>query len=306
MAEKNYELKDYVYESLKGRQLFMPARKKSDKTFLLIYGQHVSIERLLPMVQFLSNYGSVYLVDNPGFGNMQPSYKIGQKPSLDFYDGHLKQVFDEVLPDNQKITVVGISLGFQIITHFLQAYPEYTNRVKEVVSFVGFVKYSEMHLPKELKWLFKYVLAGFGQTWPGYILNRYFLFQPILLTPLHFALSPLNKKMNGKGLKVRWRHAKEQAWLWKYNDPRTHAYTGWQIITKTDLTKLRIDLTSYHIHVEDDQYIDNKLVIKNLGLIYSQVMPFKLDIPNHSPVDIEDEYKIAELVPKELVKILET
>ncbi len=282
----------------------MPPRVRSKKTFLLVYGQHVSIERLLPMAQFLSNYGAVYIVDNPGFGNMEASYKLGEKPTLDFYDGHMKQVFDEVLPP-EEVTVIGISFGFQIVTHFLQSHPIYQQRVKNVVSFVGFTKYSEFHIPKGIFFFFKYVLAGVGKTLLGSLFYRYIVFQTLVLAPIHLMLSPLNSKLHGKSLKFRWQHAKEQVWLWKYNDPRTHAFTGWQFFSSNDLTKERVDLTCHHIYAKDDQYFNNEHVLSNLRQIYSEVKAYTFDIPAHSPVDIEEEYKIAELVPKELTQILE-
>ncbi|MDQ3123577.1 MAG: hypothetical protein M3Q14_02755 [bacterium] len=305
MIKITAEPQPYFFDGLVGRKIYVPSRKQSTKKFLIVYGQHVSIERLRPMIAFLSNYGDIYLFDSPGFGNMEPSYKLGKKPTLDFYSSNLKNIFDNELPKSEKFQIVAISFGMQIITHFMQKYPEYYKRVSVIISFVGFIHHSELNLPKGSKWLFKYVLGGLGQTSLGSKLYRYILFQPVLLIPIHLALTPLMKPLKRAKFKTRWKYASEQAWLWKYNDPRTHAYTGWQFLNHVDLTNKRINLDCHHIFAEHDQYIKNNLVLSHFKKVFLSVTAHALNIPSHSPIDIEEEYEIAELLPKNVIELIE-
>lgn len=60
---------DYDFLGLKGRMGHWPAKdSESKRTFVVIYGQHATIERLIPTITALTNFGDVYIADNPGFG----------------------------------------------------------------------------------------------------------------------------------------------------------------------------------------------------------------------------------------------
>ncbi|MDQ3065225.1 MAG: alpha/beta hydrolase [bacterium] len=296
----------YIFNGLRGRKAYSPAQNRSSKNFLIVYGQHVSIERLEPMIKFLSNYGNVYLFDNPGFGNMEPSYKLGKPPTLDFYSDHIKNIFDNELPKDKKFHIVAISFGMQVVTHFLQKHPKYQKRVDIVISFVGFIHHKELSIPRSINWLLKYVLGGFGKTLPGSLIYRYILLQPVFLIPIYLSLTPFDKQLVGKPLRKKWQYAVEQSWLWKYNDPRTHAFTAWQFITHTDLTNKSVGLDCHHVYAAKDQYIDNDMVTSNLKKVFDHVETHALNLPAHSPIDIEAEYKIAELLPKKVIDIIES
>src|SRR3990167_800480 len=68
---------------LAGRMIKMPPPRGKRREILLISGQHTSIERIFGLAEYLNRYGGVTSPDLPGFGGMNPFYKIGEKPTLD-------------------------------------------------------------------------------------------------------------------------------------------------------------------------------------------------------------------------------
>ncbi|HEU4609283.1 MAG TPA: hypothetical protein VFS31_14300, partial [Chitinophagaceae bacterium] len=74
---------------LQGRMLRMPAKKRTNKEILLIYGHHATLERWYGLVENLSEYGNVTMPDLPGFGGMQSFKKAGRKPDIDAFADYL-------------------------------------------------------------------------------------------------------------------------------------------------------------------------------------------------------------------------
>jgi pimeloyl-ACP methyl ester carboxylesterase len=124
---------------LQGRMLRLPPpspRKKRE--ILIIPGHHTSIERLTGLTELINQFGSVTLPDLPGFGGMDPLYKIGKKATIDDLADYLAS-FIKVRYKNRRFTIMAISYGFAITTRMLQKYPEISKKVDILVSWVGFV-----------------------------------------------------------------------------------------------------------------------------------------------------------------------
>jgi pimeloyl-ACP methyl ester carboxylesterase len=110
---------------LSGRMLRMPPPKDKSREILFIYGHHTSLERVFGVAELLNKYGSITIPDLPGFGGMQPFYKIGEKPTLDNMADYLAS-FVKLRYRNKRFTIAGHSLGFMIVTRMLKKYPEIT------------------------------------------------------------------------------------------------------------------------------------------------------------------------------------
>src|ERR1700691_2505061 len=123
---------DYILplnmNGLSGRMIRMAAPAGVKREILFIYGHHASLERYFGVADLLNKYGAVTVPDLPGFGWMDPFYKIGEKPTLDNYADYLAS-FVKLRYKNKQFVVVGYSLGFVIATRMLQKYPELSKKV---------------------------------------------------------------------------------------------------------------------------------------------------------------------------------
>src|SRR6201985_2359388 len=142
---------------MNGRMLRAPAHATGGREMLLIYGHHALLERWWGLVENLQDYGTVTMPDLPGFGGMDSFYHIGQKPTVDAYADYLAAFF-KLYYRRKRVTVIGISFGFIVITRMLQKYPELIKRVDLVVSMVGFMHETDfLFTPAQRR---NYSLAG--------------------------------------------------------------------------------------------------------------------------------------------------
>ena len=113
---------------LRGRMLRMPAKKSKKREILLVYGHHSSLERMYSLAEVLNDYGAVTLPDLPGFGGMNSFYKLGEKPDMDTMADYLASVV-KLRYKSRRITIVGVSYGFTVVTRMLQLYPDIAKKV---------------------------------------------------------------------------------------------------------------------------------------------------------------------------------
>ena len=135
---KTQNPEDYIQpllmNGLEGRMLHMPAPKGKSREMLFVYGHHASLERQFGVMQVLNRYGSVTMPDLPGFGGMEPLYKIGLKPSIDNLADYLA-AFVKMRYKRKKVTIIAMSLGFAITTRMLQRCPELTKKMQSIAVF---------------------------------------------------------------------------------------------------------------------------------------------------------------------------
>lgn len=272
---------------------------------MLLYGQHATLERIQPIAEALTEFGDVYGVDNPGFGGMDASYRIGQYPSLEFYAGHLKHFIDEFVPAERKVTLLGISFGFQIVAATLEHYPELEKRVEQAISFVGFVHPDDFQMPKTYSIPLLYVMSNISRSWLGSKLTSPFLYEPVVIGIYH-ATKPIQVKFKSLPKAEADQYVREQAWLWRVNDTRTHAATAWDFFKKNDLTEYRIKVPALHIGVPDDHFFDNDRVSRELTEMFSELKMFELALANHAPLDIDTPEQVKKLLPSGLKQLLGT
>jgi pimeloyl-ACP methyl ester carboxylesterase len=287
--------------------MYQPSKNpNAHRVFLVIYGQHATIERCVAVVEAMAEFGDVYLVDTPGFGGMEPSYKIGEYPSLEFYAEHIKNVFDTLLPQDKKVTFFSISYGFEITTMFLYKHPEYYSRVQDVLGFAGLVSHKEFKINWKLRYNLKYLSAGPGRTWLGAQFYHHIVFRDRTLRWFYYFYSRKNPRFIGVDRSKIWDYAEEQAWLWRINDTRTHGATAYDFLFKTDLTNLKVNIPVIHVGVPADHFLDNQKVIDDLGLIFSKVTVYNLDLPSHAPIAFDTPDKLLDVVPQPLKDYLLT
>lgn len=292
--------KPYIYKGLKGRYLHMPAvNKEAKRTFVLLYGQHATLERIEPIIGALTEFGDVYAVDNPGFGGMESAYKIGEYPSLKFYAGHLKYFLDTVVPEDRSVTLLGVSFGFQIITETLKEYPKLLPRIEQAISFVGFVSHADFHLPLSYKLPLIDFIGNISKSWFGSKVVELFLHDWII-TSIYRLSKPIQAKVKTMKSSEVKKYASEQAWLWRVNDIRTHSVTAIDFIKRNDLTGYRINVSALHVGVPKDHLLDNGLVVKELAEIYKPFENYNLHLANHAPLDLDSREKVLDLLPEEL------
>src|SRR4030095_591910 len=141
---------------LRGRMLRMPPPKNKKREILFVYGHHSSLERWWGVVQVLNRYGGVTMPDLPGFGGMESLYKIGEKPDMDTMADYLA-AFVKWRYKNRRVTIIGLSYGFTVVTHMLQRYPDLVKKVDLLISVVGFVHHEDFIFSKSRMFAYRLV-----------------------------------------------------------------------------------------------------------------------------------------------------
>jgi pimeloyl-ACP methyl ester carboxylesterase len=306
LDDNSGQISEYKFLGLRGRYGHWQAKSSAAKrTFVIVYGQHASLERLSPIIELFRRYGDVYAADNPGFGGMEPSYKIKRRPDLKFFADHLGHFVNTYVPKNRRITFVGVSLGFQIITEALNKHQGIQLRTEQLISLMGCISHKEIRLPLSYKVPLVYLMALPVKTWLG---SRIFklLARESVIVFAYLISKPIQVKLRGLTIKQSIVYAKQQAQLWIINDARTHASTAWDLVYHNDLSSYRIGVPTVHLGVINDHVIDSGLVKKELVKVFKSVEIYDLALENHAPLDIDTEEDVRALMPKALAKLLET
>lgn len=290
-----------VMNGLEGRMLHMPAPKGKTREILFVYGHHASIERQFGVLQVLNRYGAVTLPDLPGFGGMQPYYKIGVKPTIDNLADYLA-AFIKMRYKRKKVTIVAMSLGFAITTRMLQRFPELTKKVNLLVSVVGFVHHDEFIFRRRNYLLLKSLGTVFSCRLPAYI-GHHVLLRPSLIRATYLLVSDRHVKMKDADAEERKKRIDFEIELWRCNDLRTYMETGLGMLS-LDLIGERVDLPLHHISVGEDRYFDHHVVEQHLNIIYNKVHLIRSKFEQHGPTVIADEQSANVFVPPQLKRLL--
>lgn len=275
----------YQFRGLNGRFGYWPSRKKAlGRTFVLLYGQHSTLERLEVFAEVLSEYGEVYAVDAPGFGGMEPSYKLNTHPSLAFFADNLENFINSRIGPEKIITIVGISYGFQVATQLLGTRPLLAERTEAIISFVGFMSYRDFVMPAAYNFWLKNFIGNLGRLKFGSKIIDVFTSAPGLR-----AIYLLSKRTNVRTKNMPKEEFKGyvdgQLDLWHNSDNRTHAATAWDFWHHNDLTSFRIRTACYHVGVPNDHLLDNKRIVDEMSVVYRPFEAFELGLDTHAPVD---------------------
>ena len=302
---KSHNPEDYIVplimNGLEGRMLDMPAPKGKRREILVVYGHHASLERMFGLMEVFNKYGHVTMPDLPGFGGMEPMYKIGLKPSLDNLADYLA-AFVKMRYRRKNVTIIGMSLGFAVVTRMLQRCPELTKRVDVLVSMVGFTHHDEFVFSRRNFLLMRYAASFFSNRIPAFVGKKIAL-RPALIRATYALVADKNVKLKDADAEERKKRIDFEIHLWQINDIRTYMDTSVSMLT-LNLVNERVNLPVYHIGVEGDRYFDNHVVEQHLAIIYDDVRVLKTTFDSHAPTVIADATSATNFVPPKLKRIL--
>ncbi len=291
---------------LHGRVLRLPPPKGKKREIMYIQGHHSSLERNFGVALYLNRYGGVTVPDLPGFGGMDPFYKIGEKPTLDNFADYLAS-FIKLRYRGQKFSLTGLSLGFMIITRMLQKYPEIAKQVDYLISFAGFVDKRDFNYRPSTFWLFRGASWLLARRLPAAFL-KYIVFTEPLIRLAYAVFEPLfvkdvNTKIRGADPQERRRRIDFEVYLWQCNDPRTYVSVAHTMLT-LNLYGQHVDHKVYHLAIAADRYFDNVKVEEHMRAIYSDVHVIKAKLPAHAPSTISTVKDAAPFVPSYIRRLL--
>lgn len=281
---------------LSGRVMHLPAPKNRTREILLVHGHHASLERMYGLAKALNRYGGVTAPDMPGFGGMDSFYKIGKKPDIDALAEYLA-AFIKMRYKKRPFTIVGMSLGFVVVTRMLQKYPSMVGRVDLCVSAFGFTHSDDFKMPRRKKRFFA-VIAGFLSMYIPSLLARAWLRKPVIRSMYNHDNTKAHS-VNETEERRRYR-VEFEVWLWQNNDIRTHFYTLRQMLT-LNLCNAKVAMPVHHAAVTNDQYFDNHTVEQHMRVIYSDFtsMPLR-NTRVHAPTILANAQEAGVYIPPKL------
>lgn len=288
---------------LQGRMLYMPAPTRKKRDILFVYGHHSSLERWWGMMQDLNQYGAVTMPDLPGFGGMDSFYKIGKQPTIDNLADYLA-TFIKLRYKRKKVTIVGLSFGFVIVTRMLQKYPDLVKKVDLLISAVGFVHRGDFTFSRTRHFLYTYGALTFSAGITA-ILFRNIALNPSVLRLAYAKTHNAKHKFKGTTKAEHKALMRFEIYLWHINDVRTHWSTLYQFM-RLDNCKQRIDLPVWHISVDADTYFDNNIVEQHMRVVFSDFHVVKAHMDTHAPSILANKEDAAKMIPKKLRQLLKS
>ena len=286
---------------LEGRMLKMPAPSGSNREVLLIYGHHAMLERWWGLVQNLNELGAVTMPDLPGFGGMDSFYKIGRKPTIDAYADYLA-AFIKLRYKRKRVTIVGISFGFVVVTRMLQRYPELVKKVDLLVSMVGFMHRDDFLFSRRKRFIFRRVTRLFA-TRPAATTIRYVGLNRFTITHLSRHLSNSKKRFIEVTPEEFMDTMEFEVKLWQANDVRTHWSTTSEFLDVDNCAK-RISLPVYHVVSSNEHYFDNEVVKQHMLVVFSDYHRYEARSKAHTPSILADKKAMRVFVPPGLRRVL--
>lgn len=298
-------IEDYIHplnmNGLKGRMLRMPAPANRKREILFVYGHHSSLERWWGFVQDMNQYGAVTMPDLPGFGGMDSFYKIGRKPTIDNLADYLAS-FIKLRYKRRRVTIMGLSFGFIVVTRMLQRYPDLVKKVDLVVSVVGFAHKDDFAFSKPRYYSLRWGAALFSKRIPAALL-RYGALNAPMLRAFYGRLEYAQDKFKNYNKEQRKAMMDFEIALWQDNDVRTHCYTANQFF-KVNNCNVQVDAPLWHVWVDGDRYFDNHMVEQHLRIIFNDYHQAKSRMTGHAPTVIAEAEEAAPLIPAALRRVM--
>lgn len=297
---------DYIaplnMNGLEGRMLKVPAKnKKRNREILLIYGHHALLERWWGLVENLNDYGTVTMPDLPGFGGMDSFYKIGKKPTLDNMADYLA-AFVKLRYRRKRITIIGISYGFVVVTRMLQRYPELAKKVDLLVSVVGFMHKDDFLFPPAKRKFFR-VATKFFSMRPIPFFIRYLGLNSFSIKQIYIRLPAGKKRFLQMEAEEFSTLMNFEVLLWQTNDVRTHWATTSEFLNLNNCEK-KIDLPVWHVSSSNDHYLNNYNVEQHMRVVFSDYTQAIMKSHAHTPSILGNKREMAIMLPVKLKRQL--
>lgn len=278
--------------------MHVPASGKTkNREILLIYGHHAMIERWWGLIENLHDYGPVTVPDMPGFGGMDSFYKIGRKPDIDAFADYLA-AFIKMRYQRKRITVIGISFGFVVVTRMLQKYPELTKKVELLVSIIGFMHKDDFVYTPRKRQFFARATRLFAAR-PVPFLIRYIGLNRRFLNLLYAKLPQSRLKLLEVTEEQFMASVDFETKIWQANDVRTHFLTTSEFL-QMDNCKTKVKLPIHHVFSEKDQYFNNNIVKEHMLVVYSEYTGYEAKSKAHTPSILGDKKEMSVMLPTAL------
>ncbi len=279
----------------------VPGPKDKNREILLIYGHHAMLERWWGLVENLNELGTVTMPDLPGFGGMDSFYTIGRRPTIDAFADYLA-AFIKLRYRRKKVTIIGISFGFVVVTRMLQRYPELVKKVDMLVPIVGFMHRDDFLFSRRQRIVFRQA-ARFFATRPVATTIRYVGLNRFVITFLSKRL-PNSKKRFIEVTPEEFNDTMDfEVKLWQANDVRTHWMTTREFLNIDNCTK-KIDLPVYHVVSTSEHYFDNEIVKQHMLVVFNDYHRYTAQSKAHTPNILADKKAMRVFVPPGLRRIL--
>lgn len=286
---------------LSGRMLRAPSTTKKQRELLLVYGHHALLERWWPLVENLRPYGPVTMPDLPGFGGMESFAKIGVKPTIDAYADYLA-AFVKLRYRRKKLTILGISFGFVVVTRMLQRYPELAKKVDVLVALAGFMHKDDFMWPNRISQTYR-IIARLFSTRPTAFLIKYLGLNKFVIKNL----TKILPKSKHRYIEVSPETFNEtmdfEVKIWRANDIRTHWLTTGQFFT-LDNTKKHIEMPVIHITSKGEHYFNNTSIEQHMRMVFKDYKSFTSKSQAHVPHTTADKKATAVMLPPGLRRLL--
>jgi len=280
---------------LKGRMLRLKPKRNSKREFLIVYGHHSTLERWYSLAQVMNDFGGVTMPDLPGFGGMDSFYKIGETPDLDTMADYLAS-FVKLRYKNRRISLVGLSYGFLVVTRMLQKYPELAKKVDLLVSIVGFVHKDDFVFTLRRRNAYLLLSKTFKHRLPSFFYRKV-LINPFVLKRIYHHTFNAKHKFTGLTEAEREATVEFELHLWKVNEARTYMATSETMLT-VDNCQVKVDLPVIHISVKQDNYFDRNRVEQHMRVTFNDYIHFKANLDKHTPSIIADKKQTSDFIPK--------
>lgn len=268
---------------------------------MLLYGHHALLERWWGLVENLQEYGNVTMPDLPGLGGMDSFYKIGRAPTLDAFADYLA-AFIKMRYRNRRVTVVGISFGFLVVTRMLQRYPELSKKIDLVVSIVGFMHRDDLLFPPRTRRLYS-AIARFFSWAPVAFIIRYAFLNRLIIRGLYVRLPAGRRRFIAMEPEAFEIMIDFDVKLWQRNDVRTHWRTTSEFL-QFDNCRSQIPLPVWHVASKADHYLDNFIVEQHMHVVYADYHKSTMNSPAHTPSPLGDKKESAIMIPPALRRAL--
>lgn len=296
---------DYIVpldiNGLAGRMLRVPAPTNRDREILIVYGHHALLERWWSLVQNYNELGSVTMPDLPGFGGMDSFHKIGRRPTIDAFADYLA-AFIKLRYRRKRITVVGISFGFLVVTRMLQRYPELTKKVVILVSIVGFMHKDDFVYSPSMRRVYQRITRLFA-TRPVAFCIRYGGLNKFVLRTLYARMPNSKRRFIEVTAEAFDQTMDFEVKLWQANDVRTHWLTTSEFLNVDNCAK-QIALPIYHVVSEEDHYFNNEIVKQHMLVVFQDYHKYIAKSKAHTPSIMADKKTSRVFLPTGLRRVI--
>ena len=296
---------DYIVplniNKLEGRMMRLPGPNGTSREILLVSGHHGMLERWWSLAENFADYGNVTMPDLPGFGGMDSFERIGKTPNIDAYADYLA-AFVKLRFRRKKMTLVGVSYGFVVITRMLQKYPELNKKVDLLVSLAGFMHKDDFIYTPMQRRMYQYA-ARIVAIKPLCLFQRAFIINYPVVRFIDNRL-PNSKIRKSKMTKAENDATIEfEARLWQVNDLRTNWLTISEFLN-VDNCISRLDTPVIHVVPKEDHYLNNDLVREHMLVVFRNYKKYSMRKGTHVSSIIADKKAAGVMLPNALRRTL--